>query len=320
MDYRQILTISGKGSGSDQFAETLNGICVDQTGSICAVGDRAVKVFDSQGKLQRKWQTDKPGYCVAVDDEAAVYVGQSGQIEKFDGAGNHLTTFRDGERLGTVTAIDFFGENMLIADAADRCIRRYDKTGKWLGDIGKDNNTKGFLIPNGHLDFDVDAAGIIHAANPAKHRIERYTMTGELLGYFGKFGTHEPQDFPGCCNPTNLTLTEQGNVVVTEKAGPRLKVYAAPDIDAQGAGRTRLRSSKTSPSARVEPPDLLAVVGPELFDPNCKNMDVAVDSQGRIYVADTVQLVIKVFAPEPTAVGAAERSESPAMQGASDHE
>jgi len=320
MEYRQILTISGKGSAPDRFAEALNGISIDRVGLIYAVGDRSVKVFDDKGELKHHWATGKPGYCVANDDDAAVYVGQAGQVEKYDSIGGHLTTFRDGDRLGTVTAIDFFGDNMLIADAADRCIRRYDKSGKWLGDIGKDNNTKGFLIPNGHLDFKVDAAGIIHAANPAKHRVERYTMVGELLGYFGKFGMRRPQDFPGCCNPTNLTLTKQGHVVVTEKAAPRVKVYAAVDGEAQTEGRTVLRPSKTSPSARAEPPALLAVIGPENFDANCKNMDVAVDSHGRIYVADTVRLSVQVFAPDTTEGEKSEVSESSTTKGDSGHE
>ena len=43
---------------------------------------------------------------------------------------------------------------------------------------------------------------------------------------------------------------------------------------------------------------LLALIGPESFDQNCKNMDVAVDSRGRVYVADTARLWILVFEPE----------------------
>ena len=62
-------------------------------------------------------------------------------------------------------------------------------------------------------------------------------------------------------------------MVVTEKAGPRAKVY-------DGAGR------------------LLAVVAAgETFDPGAKNMDLAVDSRGRIYVADTIRFQIFVFEP-----------------------
>jgi hypothetical protein len=38
-------------------------------------------------------------------------------------------------------------------------------------------------------------------------------------------------------------------------------------------------------------------VADDVFDLNAKNMDVAVDAAGRIYVADTATLIIHVFEP-----------------------
>ena len=61
-------------------------------------------------------------------------------------------------------------------------------------------------------------------------------------------------------------------MIVTEKAAPRVKVY-----DPAG--------------------ELVAVIADAVFDADAKNMDVAVDATGRIYVVDTVKLQIFVFAP-----------------------
>lgn len=268
MKLRSVQIISGKGSRPDQFSQALRGIAVDRSGLIYAVGDQEVKVFDAQGRLQRRWPTAMASWSLAFDVQGDVYVGQNGQVERFDTSGNLRGTVHDPGRLGRVTSMALLDEQMLLADATNRCIRRYDLTGHWLNDIGA-RGARGFIIPNGHLDFSVDARGIIHAVNSAKHRVERYTVDGKLLGHFGRFG-QRAEEFPGCCNPTNLALAPSGEVVVTEKAAPRLKVYDA-------AGK------------------LLALVGAEAFDPTCKNMDVAVDSRGRIYVADTVRLCITVF-------------------------
>ncbi len=68
-------------------------------------------------------------------------------------------------------------------------------------------------------------------------------------------------------------MDPEGRVIVTEKAGPRVKVYSP-----QGG--------------------LLDVVADDTFDPGARNMDVAVDPEGRIYVADTAMLQIRVFEPE----------------------
>lgn len=258
-----------------------------------AVGDREVKVFEPGGRLSRHWNTAKPGQCVSVTADGRIHVGEDGQVESYDGTGTLLTTFRDGARLGLVTAVGRADDCLLLADAAHRCIRRYDKAGKWLNDIGTDNNTRGFLMPNGRLDFAVDANGVIHVAHPAKFRVERYAADGKRLGHFGKFGTRAIEDFPGCCNPTSLALMSGGRVVVAEKAPARVKVFDA-------AGR------------------MLAFIGAEAFDQNSKNMPVAVGVAGkhlhpalpiqrgdgfseRIYVGDTARLHICVFEPEEAA-------------------
>ena len=73
MGYHPVRLISGQGAGPDQFAESLNGIGIDRAGLIYAVGDRQVRVFDVQGRMQRRWPTERPGYCVAIDDDGAVH-------------------------------------------------------------------------------------------------------------------------------------------------------------------------------------------------------------------------------------------------------
>ncbi len=270
MPYKQVQVISGKGDGPGRFSSTLRSITVDERNRLYAVGDSEVKVFDADGRLRRRWPTSKPGHAVAVAADGSVYVGQAGQVEIFDGEGRLANTWIDAERLGLVTAIGFVQGGVLVGDAKDRAIRRYETGGKFLNNIGKNNRMQGFLIPNGVLDFSVDAGGIIHAANPGKHRVERYTAEDQLLGHFGRFDGLDPSGFSGCCNPTNVTVLGPDRIYVTEKADPRAKVY-----DFQGK--------------------LLSVIATDVFDPNCKNMDIAVDARGRVYVADTVRLEILAF-------------------------
>jgi hypothetical protein len=280
MQYSQVQLLAGKGAERDRFTTALRGVAVDRRDFVYAAGDQEIKVFDDAGRFLRRWSTSKPGLAVAVSGDGRVFSGQAGQVEIFDLEGRLSGTWRDKDRLGLVTAIGFSKGNVFLADARDRCIRRYDAGGKYLNDVGKDNRMKGFLIPNGVVDFGVDAQGILHAANPGKHRIERYTPEGALLGHFGRFDGRDPAGFSGCCNPTNVAVTDGARVWVTEKAGPRAKVY-----DSGGK--------------------LLEVIATGVFDPNCKNMSIAAGSRGRVHVADTVKLQIFVFEPRAREVGAA---------------
>jgi sugar lactone lactonase YvrE len=273
--YRRERRIGGKGSGAHQFTETLRGIALDGEGHVYAVGDATVKVFDEQGTLLRQWPSAKPGFAIAVDGDGGVWVGQSLQVEIFDGEGKPVDTWRDPDRLGLVTAIAVDAVDVFLGDATARCIRHYDRERNFLNNIGDRHRKGGFDIPNGAVDFAIDGRGLVHVANPGMHRVERYTAEGELVGRFGRFDGQDPEGFPGCCNPTNLTLDLAGRVIVSEKAGPRVKVY-----DPSGL--------------------LLSVVTDEGFDPSAKNLDLAVDASGTIYAIDTVTLDIHVFSPIST--------------------
>jgi len=275
MTYSSVATIPAPGGRPYQTA--LRGVTVDGSGAVYLVGDKRVDVYDARsGALTRSWATPAEGLCVAVDDEGRVHVGGAGRIDVFDADGQSVRAWRDADRLGRVSDIAFYGDDVLAADTVSRSIRRFDAAGRWRNDIGTAGRLRGFFIPNGHLDFAVDQAGVVHACNPAKHRVERYALDGELLGHWGRWGNRSDADFSGCCNPTNLALWGSSHVVVSEKAPPRVKLY-----DRSGA--------------------LAGVIPASRFDPTCKNMDLAVDRAGRVLVVDTARkraVVFEVSVPE----------------------
>lgn len=269
MAYREVGRIGGRGDKPEQFAHALRGMTTDPDGRLYVAGDLEVKVFEADGRLRRRWAVAKPPFSVAVAADRRVFVGEAGQVEIFSADGRLIRTWTDGERLTRVSSIGFAGGDVLFGEARGRCIRRYDKNGKFLHNIGANTRLGGFLVPNGIVDFDVDAAGVIHVANPGKHRVERYTVDDRLLGHIGRFHGVDPAGFTGCCNPTNVTVA--GDLVYcTEKGEPRAKAY-------NFAG------------------NLQAMIAADVFHPDCRNMDIAVDPRGRVYVADTVRLEVLVF-------------------------
>jgi hypothetical protein len=272
MQYRQVRIISGKGSGPSEFQRTLSGIAIDGQGRLYAAGDSELKVFDAMGVLVRRWSAALSPYSVAVALDNSVWLGQEGQVEIFSDSGKWLRTWNNSSRLGHVTSIGFLKDSVLIGDASMRCINRFDPEGNFLNAIGSDNPVGGLLIPNGVVDFGIDSQGLIHVANPGKHRVERYSPEGKLLGHMGKFTGPDPAGFSGCCNPTNVAIAGLNMLCVTEKAGPRAKIY-------DYAGK------------------LIAMIENAGFDPGAKNMDVAVDGRGHIYISDPVKLAVFEFEP-----------------------
>lgn len=273
MRYRQIRTFAGKGSRATEFRQELHGIHVDKQGRLYVAGDAEIKVFDATGLLVRRWNTAIPPFAVAVAADGSVWAGQTGQVEIFDPTGNRIRTWGDIEHMGCVTSIGFFTDSILIGDSRKRCLFRFDAAGKYRNAIGNDNPLGGLHIPNGIVDFGIDPQGVVHVANPGRHRVERYSMEGKLLGHMGKFTGSDPTGFSGCCNPTNVAIIGPDRLCVTEKAGPRAKIY-----DYSGKLLTM-----------IESPD---------FDPRTKNMDVVADPRGHIFVSDPIKLEVFEFEPE----------------------
>ena len=138
-----------------------------------------------------------------------------------------------------VTAIRLIGDEVLVADAAARVIRRYDLRGTEQGVIGAANKTGGFMLPNRSLDFDVDASGVVHATDTGRHRVTSWTLDGTMVASFGKFGMARPEDFVGCCNPVNVAVAPDGSIVTAEKVVARVKVFGNGP---HAAGRHRTRT------------------------------------------------------------------------------
>ncbi len=270
MRYEIKRTLCGRGSEPDRFMDSIRGICIGPENRLYAVGDSVLKIFDHGGVLLDSWKTSRPGYSVAATEEG-VWVGGQSQIERFDPAGKALEPWVDEQLLGLVSSLAVSGDEIFAADAHARWIRRLDSEGRLINNIGDRHRKGGFHIPNGKVDFAMADDGSLKVANPGMHRVETYRPDGEQLGYFGRFDGNDPAGFPGCCNPTNVAIGPAGQIVVTEKAGPRVKVY-----DGDGAFLDVIASSET-------------------FDATAKNMDVALDADGCIYVTDPVRLTITVF-------------------------
>jgi hypothetical protein len=255
-----------------KFQRLLAGIAVGQADRIYALADGEVRIFKPDGMLIHNWKAPEQASCIAVSLDERIFIGVRSRVEFFDAAGNRKGSFEAGDsgKPAVITAIKILPKEILVADAVARYIHRFDFAGKRLGEIGTQNKTRGFMLPNRSLDIDVDAKGVVVATDSGRHRVTSWTQDGAPVGHFGKFGLMNAEDFVGCCNPVNIACLPDGRLVTAEKVVARVKVYDA-------AGK------------------LLALIGPEHFDPKCTHLHLAVDSKRRILVADPVRLEIKAF-------------------------
>jgi hypothetical protein len=221
--------------------------------------------------------------CLAVADDGTLYVGFKERVQVYDSKGHAGVTSDVPTGKPYFTGLAASKDSLFVADAGNRIVLRYDRSGKLAGRIGakdKDKNIPGFIVPSPFFDVEVAADGLLRVTNPGRHRVEIYTKDGDLEGFWGNPGA-AIENFCGCCNPINLTLFADGRVITLEKGIPRVKVYST-----EGAFESVVAGTEAFA-------ENAAVCGPN--DCTLGGLDAVADKNGRIYVLDLVAANVRVM-------------------------
>lgn len=261
-------------------------IALDSNGRMYVAGDRAIRVFSNAGGFERVIEVSGEPQCLTVAENGGIYVGLKDHVEVLSPEGKTVASWDNLGDEAVLTSIARYEDSIFVADAGHRIVLHYDAAGTLVGHIGEkdaDKNIPGFIIPSPHFDLAVSRDGLLRVANPGRNRIETYTLDGHLEFWWGQRSV-KIEGFCGCCNPVNFALLPNGWFVTSEKGLVRIKVY---DSDGRFVG---------------------VVAGPEQLTggrlmkicetpEECRGpaFDVAAGVDGRIYVLDTSENVIKIF-------------------------
>ena len=228
-------------------------VAVGPDDRIFVAGDKAIVVFDADGKKLKTIELEQEPHCLAVSkaehaSPGRLYVGMRDHVEVYDADGRRQSVWPQPGKRTVLTSIAVGEEDVFAADAGSLVVWHYDRNGKVLGQIGKRDPSRdipGFVVPSPYFDVAIAPDGLLRVANPGMHQIEAFTFDGHLEFSWGKRGMGI-EAFCGCCNPSNIAILADGRVVTAEKGIPRVKVYSAD-------GRVRVRRGRTETSWRRIP-------------------------------------------------------------------
>ena len=178
-----------------------------------------------------------------------------------------------------ITSIAATDSDAYVADAGNKVVWRMDRDGRPMGQIGREGHpskTPALHVPSAHLDVAIHPDGLIRVTNPGHRRVEAYTPDGYRRSVWGTTSMVDIAGFAGCCNPTDIAITPEGDYVTAEKGVPRLKLY---------------RADGTFDCVIAAPSD---------FAEDVTGLDVDVDARGRVLVVDPAAKSIRVFARKTT--------------------
>jgi hypothetical protein len=132
----------------------------------------------------------------------------------------------------------------------------------------------------------VGGDGLLRVNNSGRHRIEVYTVEGDLELFWGK-PSAAIEGFCGCCNPVGLALLPDGRYITCEKGLPRVKRYSAEgNFEGVVAGPESFPENAQAGKAR------------DSEDGTMGGLDAAVDARGLVYVLDLVAAEVQIYQPK----------------------
>jgi hypothetical protein len=253
--------------------EKLNGIAIGPGNSIYVTADRSYFIIDRDGSLLNTVNCGQEAFCLSVDQNKSVYLGMADHVQIFDSQGVHKATWPSQGEKALFTSIKVTSEYVYVADAGNQIVLQYDLQGRVSRKIGKKDKSKdipGFIIPSPYFDLDVDPDGFLWVANTGRQSLENYTTEGDLRSSWGTAGM-SINEFCGCCNPSHIAILENGSFVTSEKGIARVKI-------SNRIGRL-----------------VSVVAGAEKFTEGTVDLDLAVDSNNRIYILDPTRKMVRIF-------------------------
>ncbi|MDR3329199.1 MAG: hypothetical protein LBS63_03700 [Prevotellaceae bacterium] len=188
-------------------------------GKLYVAASDFISVFSPEGEAMHRFPVGETTRDIAVSS-SEIYVLYTNKVKVFSFEGTLLREWSSCSDLSGYCSMALAGDHVFVTDVVNKNICKYTSGGTFVKFISSPN---GFIIPS--YTFAIEHAdNVLYCSNSGRHQVERYTLDGEYLGAFGKTGG-APGMFTGCCNPTYLSCTANGEIITSEKGFPRISCY-----------------------------------------------------------------------------------------------
>lgn len=228
-------------------------------------GEGQLAVCDMFGSAKDLIELEDTPYAIAVDNSGLVYAGLTKSVVVIDPFRGSIDTWSELDESAIITSVAVSTDEVLVADAGNRVVLRYDLFGKLLGRIDAR-----FVIPSPYFDVAFDPAGDAWIADTGRHTLAGFDASGAKLDSWGRPGL-DANGFGGCCNPIHFVIPSDGGFITSEKGLQRIKV-----LDAEGR-------------------HVSTVAGPRDLGGGAEGLDLAIDKDDTLLVLLAWSRKILVF-------------------------
>lgn len=190
-------------------------VCVAKDGAIFVAGDGKVLKLDATGKLLASAVSPVANEPVVITSEMEEMIKQSGRPIKEETENMKANLER---RRADVTGLAVTDQDVFMAVGApnDFSYRVYRFDHALENPKLVVEKLRGCC---GQMDIQTHG-GKLWIPHNARHSVESRDRDGVQLTKFGKAGKVKPTDFGGCCEPKNLRVLPNGDILAAESGPP----------------------------------------------------------------------------------------------------
>ena len=203
---------------SFEVSENINALELAENKIYLATND-FVMIYDLSGDFLTRFEVDAGTRDIAVRDNL-IYLLFPTSIKVYSYEGQEVTAWEACSDNSNYCSLTLTSDFVFVTDADNKNICKYTIDGSFIRFI---HSPRGFVIPN--FSFDIETWNdTIYCVNAGRQQIEKYTTGGDFIASFGHPGG-QPGAFAGCCNPTYISFTPEGDILTSEKGNPRICIF-----------------------------------------------------------------------------------------------
>lgn len=253
---------------------TPKAVAVTSQDEVIVAAQDSIFFLSNENKVNHLFTTDKAIAAIAALTMDVILVAFKEQVVQFNAKGEIRQTWPTLGENAFITSLAVNQTHVAVADYGNKQCWLFNRQGRLKQmitfEVNHHHGSGGFKIPSPYFDVHFGQDGTIWCTHPGMHRIENYSLTGQRLSSWGRFGM-DTAGFSGCCNPTHFAILPSGHFITVEKGLVRIKEYTRQGV-LQGV-----------------------VAAPEQFQEGLTGVDLAVNSQGTVYSVDRLKKQIRVF-------------------------
>lgn len=193
----------------------------------------AIRVIDPRGRQVDSWDLgSRLAKMVHCCGDGTLYIGAEGHLTQLDATGKvrkslDLAETLDGQYADAhVSGLTADEQYLFVAFGKDFSLRATEDIVR----MKRDFTDAQVIITQqfgccAHIDLDVKGDELLVAEN-SRHRVNRFTLDGELIERWGRRDRTGIEGFAACCNPVNIDLASDGSLVTAESGIGRIKRYS----------------------------------------------------------------------------------------------